>query len=74
MSKNKNKSKNKKFNIKQKLSEMVSELKKVTYPTLAKTAKQTGIVISLVLFFALVLFGLDWVLSQLYELLISGIN
>ena len=55
------------------LKEMGSELKKVSYPSFKKTVEQTGIVLSVVVFFALVLFGIDRLLSLLYELLVKGI-
>ena len=73
-SSNKNKKNMKKTNNKGRIKEMGSELKKVSYPTLSKTAKQTGIVITLILFFALVLFGVDFGLSKLYEILVSGLS
>lgn len=55
------------------LKEMGSELKKVSYPSFRKTMKQTGVVISVVLFFTLIIMGLDWILSKLYNILVSGI-
>lgn len=55
------------------IKEMGSELKKVSYPTFKKTVEQTGIVLSVVIVFTLVLFGIDRLLSFLYELLVSGI-
>jgi preprotein translocase subunit SecE len=58
---------------KSRIKEVGSELKKVSFPTFSKTVKQTGIVISVVLLFTLVLMGIDWLLSLLYELLVSGI-
>ncbi len=50
-----------------------SELKKVTWPSFARVVKQTGVVIAVVLFFAVVLFAIDRGLSFLYEFLISKI-
>ena len=58
---------------KSRLKEVGSELKKVSFPTFRKTVQQTGVVISVVLVFTLVLFGIDRLLSFLYELLVSGI-
>ncbi|PKK96150.1 MAG: preprotein translocase subunit SecE [Tenericutes bacterium HGW-Tenericutes-4] len=55
------------------LKEMGSELKKVSYPSFKKTVQQTGVVISVVLLFTLVIFGFDRLLSLLYELLVKGI-
>lgn len=51
--------------------EMWSELKKVSFPSFGKAVKQTGVVISVVLLFALVLFGLDRLLSVLYTALLG---
>ncbi len=48
-----------------------SELKKVTWPTFGKVVKQTGIVLVVVLVFALVLLGLDFVCMHLVELLVK---
>jgi preprotein translocase SecE subunit len=58
---------------KSRIKEMGSELKKVSFPTFGKTMQQTGIVVSVVLFFTVLLFGVDRLLSFLYELLVSGI-
>jgi len=55
------------------IKEMGSELKKVSYPTFKKTVQQTGVVLSVVLLFTLVLFGIDRLLAFLYGLLVSGI-
>ena len=49
------------------VKETVSELKKVSWPSFAKTMKQTGMVISVVLIFMLLIIGIDqlliWLLS-----------
>ena len=58
---------------KSRIKEVGSELKKVSFPTFKKTVKQTGVVISVVLLFTLVLMGIDYLLSLLYNLLVSGI-
>ena len=52
-----------------KAKEMVSELKKVSWPSFAEVVKKTGIVLIVVAFFFVVLFGIDWLLSLLYQLL-----
>ena len=52
-----------------KAKEMVSELKKVTWPSFGTVMAKTGIVLVVVLFFFVVLFGIDYLLSLLYELL-----
>ena len=55
------------------LREVGGELKKVRWPTLGRTVKQTGVVLGLVLVFALVVFGIDQGLGQLYKLLTKGL-
>lgn len=56
------------------IKESFSELKKVTWPTFGKAIAKTGAVIAVVLFFGVILFGLDRLLSLLYELLIAGLK
>lgn len=53
------------------LKETGSELKKVTWPTFPKVIKQTGVVLAVVVFFGLVLFGFDYLLKFLFELLVG---
>ena len=53
-----------------KTKETVSELKKVTWPSFGKVVKQTAIVLGVVLFFTIILFGIDRLLSWLFSLLI----
>lgn len=53
-----------------KTKETVSELKKVTWPSFGKVCKQTAIVLGVVLFFTVILFGIDSLLSWLYTLLL----
>lgn len=50
----------------------ISELKKVTWPSFGKVVKTTGIVISVVIIFTVVLFALDRGLSFLYDLLVKA--
>lgn len=50
----------------------ISELKKVTWPSFGKVVKTTGIVISVVVIFTIVLFALDRGLSFLYDLLVKA--
>ena len=50
--------------------EMWSELKKVSWPTFATVCKQTGVVLAFILVFGVVLFGFDFLLSYLFDLLI----
>ncbi len=52
-----------------KLKGMWSELKKVSWPTFAKVLKNTGIVLAVVLIFGAVIFGMDFGLGKLLELL-----
>lgn len=50
---------------------IVSELKKVNWPTFGKLMAQTGIVLVVVLFFLLVIFGFDSLLNWLFRLLVK---
>lgn len=52
-----------------KAKETVSELKKVTWPGFGEVCKKTGVVLAVVLIFALVLFGLDTLFGYLFGLL-----
>jgi len=52
--------------------ETFSELKKVRWPTMAKTVAQTGVVLGVVIIFSLVIFAMDRGLGELYALLIGG--
>ncbi|MBR7091450.1 MAG: preprotein translocase subunit SecE [Clostridia bacterium] len=53
--------------------ETFSELKKVSWPTFKEVVKKTGVVLAVVIFFALVLFGVDRLLSLLYGLFTAGL-
>jgi len=55
------------------LRETMSELKKVRWPTISRTIKQTGVVLGVVVIFSIVLFGIDLGLGALYELLTGGL-
>ncbi len=55
----KKKEKKNKLNVKQKTKETMSELKKVTWPKFPEVVKRTGVVLAVVLIFAVILFGLD---------------
>ena len=59
-----------KLTIRQRIKETGSELKKISWPTFGQTMKKTGVVIAVVLFFAVVLFAFDYVLSLLQGLII----
>jgi len=51
--------------------ETLGELKKVTWPSLSKTLKQTGMVLSLVLIFGVLVLGIDLLISFIINLLSS---
>lgn len=53
--------------------ETFSELKKVSWPSFKEVVKKTGVVIAVVLFFTVVLFGVDRLLSWLYGLFTAGL-
>lgn len=55
--------------LRKKARETISELKKVTWPTFGEVCKKTGIVLSVVVLFGLLLFGLDTLLGYLFGLL-----
>lgn len=50
--------------------ETISELKKVSWPSFGKTMKQTGMVISVVLIFMLLVLGIDSLVSFLIQLIV----
>lgn len=56
------------------IKETTSELKKVTWPTFGTVVKKTGVVLAVVLIFAVVLFGIDRLLSWLFELLTTSVS
>ncbi len=55
--------------LKRKAKETLSELKKVTWPTFGEVCKKTGVVLVVVLVFAVVIFGMDFGLGKLMSLL-----
>ena len=55
--------------LKRKAKETISELKKVTWPTFGEVCKKTGVVLVVVLVFAAVIFGMDYGLGALVNLL-----
>lgn len=55
-----------------KSKETVSELKKVTWPSFSKVVKQTAVVLGVVIFFTVILFGIDRLLSWLFSLLVNA--
>lgn len=56
---------------KSRIKEIFGELKKVSWPSFGKTMKQTGMVLSIVLIFGVVVFGFDVLISYLFKLLTS---
>lgn len=52
-----------------KVKETFSELKKVSWPSFGKTMKQTGMVLVVVLFFMLIVLGIDSLVSFLINLI-----
>lgn len=67
--KNAKKNKKDKVSLKQKTKETFSEFKKVTWPTFAEVCKRTGVVLVVVLVFAVIIFGMDYGLGALIKLL-----
>lgn len=57
----------------QRIRDVFGELKKVNWPTWAHTLKQTGVVLGVVVAFALVVFGIDRGLGELFKLLTKGL-
>ena len=53
------------------IKEIISELKKVNWPTFAKVMAETGIVLAVVVFFLLIVFGFDSLLAWLFTLLVK---
>lgn len=51
-----------------KIKDIFSELKKVSWPKFSKVVKQTGVVLFVVLVFLVVIFGFDFGLQKLLEL------
>ena len=52
-----------------KLKEVFAEVKKVSWPSFSKVVKQTGIVLGVVLLFAVVITLIDFGMSSLFDLL-----
>lgn len=63
------KSAKEKGKLKRKARESMSELKKVTWPSFGEVCKRTGVVLVVVLVFAIVIFGIDYGLGALTSLL-----
>ncbi len=63
--------KEKKGGAGKRIKETVSELKKVSWPSFGTVVKKTGVVLTVVIFFTVILFGFDYVLGLLYNLFTS---
>lgn len=70
--KKKKKDKKEKRGFGTRVKETASELKKVTWPTFGEVCKKTGIVIAFVLIFGLFLYGVNYLLGGLVNLLDHG--
>ena len=53
------------------IKETFGELKKVTWPSFGKTMKQTGMVLSVVLIFGVLVLGIDLLVGEIIKLLSS---
>jgi len=53
------------------IKEIISELKKVSWPTFAKVMAETGIVLAVVVFFLLVILGIDSLLGLIFNALVQ---
>ena len=63
------KSKADKRGLGKRIKETTSELKKVSWPTFGKVVKSTLVVLVVVLFFTVVLFGIDYLIKFPFDLL-----
>ena len=59
--------------LKRKAKETISEIKKVTWPSFGEVCKRTGVVLVVVIIFAVVVFGIDTGLGALAQLLRGAI-
>lgn len=69
------KPKDKKENVglARKIKATTSELKKVTWPTFGEVVKQTGTVLAFVMFFTVVLLGMNYLMQLLFTLFTSAL-
>jgi len=63
--------KKKKSNIAVRVKEAFGELKNVTFPSFNKVVKDTGVVLLVVLIFAVLIYGIDSGFSALWKLLVN---
>lgn len=66
------KSKTDKRGLGKRIKETTSELKKVSWPTFGKVVKSTLVVLVVVIFFTIVLFGIDYLLKFPFDLLTNN--
>ena len=66
------KSKADKRGLGKRIKETTSELKKVSWPTFGKVVKSTLVVLVVVIFFTIVLFGIDYLLKFPFDLLTNN--
>lgn len=62
----------KEHKVARKVKETTSELKKVSWLSFGQICKRTGIVVGFVVLSTLILFGVDRLLSLIYQLIIGG--
>ncbi len=67
--KGKNAKQKEKGKLRRKTRETIAELKKVTWPSFADVCKKTGTVLVVVLIFAVIIYGIDYCLGLLMNLL-----
>ena len=53
--------------------EIYAELKKVRWPSFSRAIAQTGVVLGVVIIFSFIVFGIDFGLGQLHQLLTRGL-
>ncbi len=67
------KAKVEKVGLGRKIKATTSELKKVTWPTFSEVVKQTGTVLAFVLFFTIILLGMNFLMQLIFNLFTSAI-
>jgi len=56
------------------IKEIISELKKVSWPTFGKVMAEVGVVLVVVIFFLLVIFGFDSLFGWIFKLLVGKVE
>lgn len=72
--KNNKKKEKKPSKIAKRVRETNSELKKVTWPSFSTVVKKTGVVLAVVVIFTVILFGIDRLLSLLFNFVTSSLK